>query len=61
MKRCSKSFVIGKYKIKPWDVRTHYSSIWMAKMEKLKLTIANAGEDEGQQELSYIGDGIMKW
>lgn len=39
----------------------HTTPIWMAKMEKLKLTIANAGEDEGQQELSFIGDGIMKW
>ena len=28
---------------------------------KKKLTITNAGEDKEQQELSFIGDGIMKW
>lgn len=31
------------------------------KQTKKKLTITNAGEDKEQQELSFIGDGIMKW
>jgi len=56
MKTCSTSYIFREMKIKTirYDIPI--------RMPKSKaLTAPNAGEDIGQQELSFITDGNVKW